>query len=94
MSTRSKKTNQHQIFRNVSNVLRAVGLKATMDGNILTVSPYDKSRIFDLSNPDERQQWRRFFFIMKGRAERKRAAKARKRQPMSDLELFRQAGLI
>jgi len=90
MSTRSKKTNQHRIFRNVSNVLRVVGLKATMDGNILTVSPYGKSRIFD----HEGQQWRRFFFIMKGRAERKRAAEARKRRPMSDLDFFRHGGLI
>ncbi|MDP2298411.1 MAG: hypothetical protein Q8M24_23460 [Pseudolabrys sp.] len=88
---------QKKIFRTVSNTLRTVGLKASVDGDILTVAPVGNVRVFDLATAEGRRAWRLFFFAQKGRAARKRKSvtdKRHKRKPKSDLEIFRAAGLI
>src|SRR4051812_17318612 len=77
--------NQKKIFRSVQNTLRTVGLKATIDGRILTVAPFGKTRTFDLSDPIQMKAWRHFYFAARAHAQRKcekelRAAKCRIRE--------------
>lgn len=85
---------QKKLFRTVSNPLRTVGLKATIDGDLLTVAPLGTARVFDLSTAEGRRAWRLFFFAQKGRATRKREAALRKRKPKTDYEFLREAGWI
>jgi len=46
------------IYGDVRRALRAAGLKATTDGDLVHVGPLGKTKTFDLSTPDGRHAWR------------------------------------
>jgi hypothetical protein len=74
-------------------ILRRVGLKAVMHGDVLRVTalnPYHyalKKREFDLSTRRGRQRWRRCFFALKRLATRGMMARTKLR-PVVELDFL------